>query len=97
MHITMRQFHAVFTFTIVYYVGIIVGLEEPTCLSRFDYDYKLLTKMVDLEAKQKNVEERSTEKYQLLTDKIDETVKQLKHYAQSQQQMADQLSGMFFF
>lgn len=23
---------------------------EPTCLSRFDYDYKMLTKMVEMEA-----------------------------------------------
>lgn len=41
----------------VYIVQIILNIQvtdamdgtEPTCLSRFDYDYKMLTKMVNIE------------------------------------------------
>ena len=31
--------------------------QEPTCISRFDYDFKVLSKLVDLENTQKQMQE----------------------------------------
>ena len=64
--------------------GLVVSIEEPTCLSRFDYDYKMLTKMVDLETQYKLDKDASEKQIQVLMEKIDDMTSLLHKYKQNQ-------------
>ena len=75
----------------VVHITVTFGLEEPTCLSRFDYDYKMLSKMVDLETQLKSFKEIAEKQIQLLMDRLDD----LNQTDKTQQTQAAQLTGMY--
>ena len=57
---------------IVVQVAFTIGQEQTTCLSRFDYDYKMLSKMVELETEMKSSKETALNQIQSLKDRLDE-------------------------
>jgi len=71
-------------------VAFTICLEEPTCVSRFDYDYKMLSKMVDLETQLKSLKENARNQIQLLMDRLD----YLDQTDKTQQTQTAQLTGM---
>ena len=57
---------------IVVQVAFTIGHEETTCLSRFDYDYKMLSKMLELETEMKSSKDTALNQIQSLKDRLDE-------------------------
>lgn len=66
---------------------------EPTCLSRFDYDYKMLTKMVDLETEQKLFKESIDGQLKLLSDKLHDYLERITRLEEDQRTQTNLLTG----
>jgi len=77
--------------------AVVVTLEEPTCLSRFDYDYKMLTKLVDLETQRKHTEKTHGQHINMLMDKLDDMSLLLEQFERSQKDNTAMLEGIHDF
>ena len=71
-----------FTTSFIVQIAFAICIEEPACLSRFDYDYKMLTKMVDLETQYKLDKDAGENQIQELMDKLDDMTSLLNQYKQ---------------
>ena len=82
----------VYIYLLVLYISGVIGQcenREPNCYSRFDYEYKILQRLIQLEESQNGL----NEKLAASENEKDELKREIKRLEESQQDLTEKLMG----